>query len=161
VDVSETYTAVYQRDGDAWLAEIAEEPRVHSRGASVAEVRESIRRALAQWLKAAPEEFSIVDDFRLPAPIRSAQEEVKATRTPQERTQMMASMTESRSAMSWAEELGIAERDPATVQWLEEVLGDKEVSIDTFCHTITMVEEMTRLAATGERASPGGSRETE
>ena len=153
--MSETYTAVYERDGDAWVVEIAEEPRVHSRGATLAEARGSVRDALARCLKIASEELRIVDDFRLPAQIRTAQEAVKATRTENERAQMMASMTDSRSAMTWAKELGASMRDPMTVQFLES-LGDREVSIDTFCHTITMVEDMSRWSVTGDGVSPGG-----
>lgn len=148
-----TYTAVYERDGEAWLVEIAEEPRVHSRGGSLAEARGAIRDALARWLKTDPGELHILDNFRLPAQIRTAQEAVKATRTEDERNQMMASMTDSKSAKSWAKELGIAERDPVTVQWLEG-LGDREVSIDTFCHTITMMEELSRLSANETEISP-------
>jgi hypothetical protein len=64
----------------------------------------------------------------------------------------MASMTDPRSAMDWAEDLGIAMRDPVTVQALMD-LGDKEISIDTFCHTITMAEELSRLTATADRRS--------
>ncbi|MGH3881846.1 MAG: type II toxin-antitoxin system HicB family antitoxin [Pseudonocardiaceae bacterium] len=153
--MSETYTAVYERDGEAWVVEIAEEPRVHSQGTSLAEARGSIREALARWLKTDSEELRIVDDFRLPAQIRTAQAAVKATRTENERNQMMASMTDSKSALSWAEELGIAMRDPVTVQALMD-LGDREVSIDTFCHTITMAEELSRLTATADRVSPDG-----
>lgn len=120
-----------------------------------AEARCCIRDALARWLKTDLEGLRIVDDFRLPTQIRTAQEAVKATRTDNEPTQLMASMTDSRSAMSWAKELGIAMRAPVTVQALED-LGDREVSIDMFCHTITMVEELSRLSATGDRASPDG-----
>lgn len=153
--MSETYTAVYEQDGKAWVAKIAEEPRVHSRGPSLAEARGSIRDALARWLKTDSEELRIVDDFRLPAQIRTAQEAVKATRTENERNQMLTSMTDSKSARNWAQELGISMRDPVTVQALED-LGDREVSIDTFCHTITMVEELSRLTSTADRFSPDG-----
>jgi predicted RNase H-like HicB family nuclease len=151
--MSETYTAVYERDGEAWLVEIAEEPRVHSQGSSLAEARGGIRDALARWLNTDPGELAIVDNFRLPAQIRTAQETVKATRTEDERNQMMASMTDSKSAKSWAKELGIAQRDPVTVQWLEG-LGDREVSVDTFCHMITMMEELSRLSANEAEISP-------
>ncbi|MCA1673187.1 MAG: hypothetical protein LC799_13650 [Actinobacteria bacterium] len=150
--MGETYTAVYERDGEAWVAEIAEEPRVHSRGPSVAEVRERIRDALSRWLKTDAGELRIVDHFRMPAPIRTVRQEMKETRTEDQRKQMMASMTDSRTAKSWAEELGVSMRNPVTVQLLEG-LGDREVSIDTFCHTITMAEEMARLLATGDDGS--------
>lgn len=158
--MSETYTAVYEQvyeqDGQAWVAKIAEEPRVHSRGASLAEARMSIRDALAQWLKTDSEQLRVVDDFRFPTKVRTAQEAVRATRTESERNQMMASMTDSKSAKSWAEELGMSMRDPVTVQLLEG-LGDTEVSIDTFCHTITMVEETARWTATGDFVPPNGA----
>lgn len=144
--MSETYTAVYEQDGKAWVAKIAEEPRVHSRGASMAEARTSIRDALAQWLKTDSQELHVIDDFRFPAKFRSAQKTVRATRTESERSRMMASMTDSKSAMSWAEELGVSLRDPMTVQYLE-ALGEREISIDTFCHTITMAEDMSRWSA--------------
>lgn len=146
--MSETYTAVYERDGDSWLAEIAEEPRVQSRGASVAEVRESIRGALSEFLRTDSGQFSIVDHFRMPSPIRNVRQETKDSRTDDDRKKMMASMTDSKTAKEWAEELGASLRNPVTVQFLEE-LGDREISIDTFCHTITMAEEMARLTASG------------
>ncbi|MGQ0772973.1 MAG: type II toxin-antitoxin system HicB family antitoxin [Pseudonocardiales bacterium] len=154
--MSETYTAVYEQDGKAWVAKIAEEPRVHSRGASMVEARMSIRDALAQWLKIDSQELRVMDDFRLPAKVRTVQENVRATRTEHERSQMMASMTDAKSAKSWAEELGMSMRDPVTVQLLEG-LGDTEVSIDTFCHTITMVEETARWTATGDFLPPKSS----
>ncbi|MGH3785699.1 MAG: type II toxin-antitoxin system HicB family antitoxin [Pseudonocardiaceae bacterium] len=154
--MSETYTAVYEQDGPVWVAKIAEESGVHSRGASMAEARTNIRDALARWLKTDSQELHVIDDFRLPTKVRSAQEAVRATRTDSERGQMMASMTDPRSAKSWAEELGMSMRDPVTVQLLEG-LGDTEISIDTFCHTITMVEETTRWAATGDFLPPNGS----
>lgn len=152
VDVSESYTAVYERDGEAWVVEIAEEPGVRCLCPSVAEARESIRGALGRWLKTDPAELRVVDDFRLPAQIRTVQQSVKATRTDNDRDQMMASMTDSKSAISWAEDLGLSMRDPVTVEALKS-LGGREVSIDTFCHTITMAEELSRLTAASDRVS--------
>lgn len=151
--MSDTYTAVYERDGETWTAEITEEPGLHCRCSSVAEARRGIREALAQRLGVDASQLNVVDDFRLPAQIRTVRQDVRSTRTDDERAQLMTSMTDSKPAMSWAEELGISERDPVTVHWLKHLLGDKEVSIDTFCHTITMAEEMARLAATAKRAA--------
>jgi hypothetical protein len=150
--VSETYTAVYERDGDAWAVRIAEKPDVRILCPSVPEARNSIRDALARWLDTDAAQLRIVDNFPLPAQIRSAQQSVKATRTDDERTQMMAKMTDPRSAMDWAEDLGVAMRDPVTVQALMD-LGDKPISVDTFCHTITMAEELSRLTAATDRRS--------
>ncbi len=159
VAVSEPYTAVYERDGDAWIARIAEEPRVHRRGENPGHARESIREALAQWLGTDAGTLHIVDEFRLPTQVRAAQESVKATRTDDDRTQMMANMTDSKSAMGWAEDLGIAMRDPVTVQALMD-LGDREISIDTFCHTITMAEDLARFTRADHGPSdPGHERD--
>lgn len=152
--MGETYTAIYERDGETWTAEIAEEPRVVTRGASVADVRVSIRDALSQWLKTDSDELCIVDHFRMPSPVRAVRQETQASRTDDDRKKMMASMTDSRTAAEWAKELGVSTRDPVTVQFLEE-LGDREVSIDTFCHTVTMAEEMSRILASGDESSKG------
>ena len=146
--MSDTYTAVYERDGEGWIAKIAEEPHVYSQGVSAGEVRESIRNALANWMGIDCTELRIIDDFRLPTQVQAAQQSVKKTRTEDDRNQMMATMTDPRSAMSWAEDLGISMRDPLTVEALMN-LGDREISIDTFCHTITMVEELSRLTTNG------------
>lgn len=142
--MSEKYTAVYERDGDEWMVEIAEERRVHSRCRSVPEARESIREALSRWLETDLTELNVVDEFRLPAQVRTARESVKETRTEDDRIHMMASMTDSRSAEQWAEDLSVSMRDPVTVEALKN-LGDREVSIDTFCHTITMAEDLVRF----------------
>ena len=144
--MSDIYTALYERDGDAWVARIAEEPDVRILCPSVPEARDSIRNALARRLGTDSSQLHIVDNFPLPAPIRSAQQLVQETRTDEDRTKMMAKMTDPRSAMQWAEELGIAMRDPVTVQALMD-LGDRPISVDTFCHTITMAEELSRLTA--------------
>lgn len=155
--MSDIYTAVYERDGDAWVARIAEEPDVRILCPSVPEARDSIRRALARRLGTDPTQLHIVDNFPLPAPIRNVQQSVQETRTDEDRTKMMAKMTDPRSAMEWAEDLDIALRDPVTVQALMD-LGDKPISVDTFCHTITMAEELSRLTA-ADRHSEDGIRE--
>lgn len=48
-----TWTARIHRDaeGSAWLAEVAEEPRVHTYGRTLAAATENIREALALWLE--------------------------------------------------------------------------------------------------------------
>lgn len=153
--MNETYTAVYERDGEAWVVEIAEEPSVRCLCPTVGEARESIRGALGRWLNTDPAALHVVDNFRMPAQLRTVQQSVKATRTNDERDQMMASMTDSKSAMSWAEDMGLSMRDPVTVDALRS-LGNREVSIDTFCHTITMVEQLSRLTAASDRISADG-----
>jgi predicted RNase H-like HicB family nuclease len=141
--VSETYTAVYERDGEGWVATIAEEPRVNSRGATPGEARQQIREALAACLTTDPASLHIVDSFRMPTQIRATQEEVKASRTEADRARMLDSMTQPVSAAQWIKDLGIAERDPKTVEWLKSLEG-ATVDIDHLCSTITMAEDMSR-----------------
>ncbi len=150
--MSETYTAVYERDGEAWMAQIAQAPHVRCLCPSMAEARQSIRDALARSLGTDSAELRIIDDFRFPAQIRNAQQAVRETRTENERTKLMASMTDSRRAADWAEDLGVSMRDPVTVQALLD-LGDRPISIDTFCHTITMAEELSRLTVSNGDAA--------
>ena len=146
--MSETYTAVYERDGDGWAVTIAEDPRVTGRGGTPAEARQRIRDALAACLTADPESLRIVDSFRMPAQIRAEQEDVKASRTDADRHRMIGSMTEPRDAAEWAKELGIADRDPKTVEWLESLKG-QTIEIDHLCSTITMAEDMSRFRGGG------------
>ncbi len=152
--MSETYTAVYERDGESWVVKIAEEPRVSSRSPTLAKAREHIQTALALWLTTGPEKLHIVDDIRLPAKIRAVQESVKATRTDLERNEMVASMTGPRSALDWAKDLGLATRDEGAVEWLAGLEG-VEVEIDQLCYAISTAEEMARWGQTGGGAPSG------
>ena len=148
VDVGETYTAVYERDGEGWMVTIAEEPRVNGRGATPGEARAHIQDALAACLKSDPTQLRIVDSFSMPAIVRTTQEEVKATRTPEERRKMHETMTNGRTAEQWAEDLDLGERDPNTVEWLK-TLGSGVIEIDHLCSTITMAEDLSRWHGEG------------
>jgi predicted RNase H-like HicB family nuclease len=154
--VSETYTAVYERDGDGWAVTIAEDSRVNGRGGTPAEARQQVRDALAACLAADPGSLRIVDSFRMPAQIRAEQEDVKATRTETDRTRMIGSMTEPRDAAEWAKELRIADRDPKTVEWLESLQG-QTIDVDHLCSTITMAEDMSRFHGHGDAGSVGAA----
>jgi hypothetical protein len=138
-DVSETYTAVYARDGDEWVAEIAE-TGLTTRGSNVGEVRNQIRDALALQLTAAPEELKVVDQFALPKQIKAMQSEVQASRTPEERAKMAASMTASKTAKEWAADLDLSQRAPAAVEWLDNLEG--ELDVDQMCFAITIAEQV-------------------
>jgi hypothetical protein len=138
-DVSETYTAVYARDGDEWVAEIAG-TGLTTRGSNVGELRNQIRDALAQQLTTSPAELKVIDQFALPNQIKAIQSEVKASRTPEERAKMEASMTKSRTAKEWAADLDLSERAPAAVQWLDGLEG--ELDVDQMCFAITIAEQV-------------------
>jgi predicted RNase H-like HicB family nuclease len=148
LDVSETYTAVYERDGDGWLVTIAEEPRVNGRGATPGEARADIQEALGACLQADPTQLRIVDSFTMPSLVRATQDEVKATRTEEDRRKMHRSMTDGRTAEQWAEDLDLGERDPKTVEWLKS-LGSGVIEIDHLCSTITMAEDLSRWHGEG------------
>jgi hypothetical protein len=138
-DVSETYTAVYARDGDEWVAEIAG-TGLTTRGSNVGELRNQIRDALARQLTTSPAELNVIDQFALPNQIKAIQSEVKASRTPEERAKMEASMTKSRTAKEWAADLDLSERAPAAVQWLDGLEG--ELDVDQMCFAITIAEQV-------------------
>jgi hypothetical protein len=138
-DVSETYTAVYARDGNEWVAEIAE-TGLTTRGSNVGEVRNQIRDALAQHLTASPGELKVIDQFAMPKQIKAIQSEVKASRTPEERARMAASMTTSKTAKEWAADLDLSQRAPAAVQWLDNLEG--ELDVDQMCFAITIAEQV-------------------
>jgi len=144
VDVSETYTAVYERDGDGWTATVDGQPEVHGRGATPGEARQQIQVALGAILAADPATLRIVDRFRMPSEIRATQHDVKASRTEADRARMLDSMTSGRSAAEWAKELGLSTRDPKTVEWLKSLEG-QTIEIDHLCSTITMAEDMSRF----------------
>jgi len=149
VHVSETYTAVYAREGDEWVAEIAE-TGLSTRGANVAEVRNQIREALATHLATTPAAVAVVDQFALPRALRAVQSEVRATRTVEEKAKMAASMTESKTAKEWAAELELAQRAPAAVKWLSGLEG--ELDVDEMCFAISVAEQMGRQGFAEEDA---------
>lgn len=137
--MSETYTAVYARDGDQWVAEIAG-TGLTTRGNNVGEVRNQIRDALAQQLTTSPAELKVIDEFALPNQIKAIQSEVKASRTPEERAKMAASMTASKTAKEWGADLDLSQRAPAAVQWLDSLEG--ELDVDQMCFAITIAEQV-------------------
>lgn len=149
--MSETYTAAFERDGEGWMAEIAEEPRVRCSASSLGEARQQIREALGRWLKTDPAGLQIKDNVRFPAKFRATQESVRATRTENDKEEMMAKMTDPVSAKEWAEDMGIAERNPSAVEWLDKLEG-VTFGIDQLCHRITVAEEISRWGELGNLA---------
>ena len=74
-------TAVFERDDDGyWLVELEEEPRVHWYGRTLAKAREHILDASALWFEVAPEELNLVEDIRLPAPVKASLEAARQER---------------------------------------------------------------------------------
>lgn len=142
-DVSETYTAVYGRDGETWSAEITGRPGLHGQGGSLAEAREQIRQALATELSTTPEALHIIDTIKPPARYQADRKQVSETRTEAEKTRMLNNMTDHKTVDEWAEELDLASREPGALKWLKEYEG-VTLGIDQLCHTITLAEEIAR-----------------
>lgn len=141
--MSETYTAVYAREGDQWVAEITGQAGVSGRGASLGEAREQIRQALSTTLAAPADALHIVDTIKPPTQYQAMRTEVHATRTDADKAKMMGNMTDQKTAAEWAKELGTADREPGAIKWLAD-FGDVELGIDQLCHTITLAEEIAR-----------------
>lgn len=141
--MSETYTAVYAREGDQWVAEVTGQPGVSGRGASLGEAREQIRQALSTTLSTSADGLHIVDSIKPPTQFQAMQTEVHATRTDADKAKMMGNMTDQKTAEEWANELNLADREPGAVKWLKE-FGDVQLGIDQLCHTITLAEEIAR-----------------
>lgn len=157
--MSETYTAVYAREGDVWVAEIAGQPDLRGQGVSLGEAREQIRGALAGQLGAAASDLRIIDQIRPPAAFKASQAEVSG-RTVAEKVKMMSNMTDAKTTEEWADELESADREPGAVQWLREHPG-VTLGIDQLCHTVTLAEEIARwgevdMSQAGE--APNGER---
>ena len=76
----------------------------------------------------------------LPNRIKAIQSEVKATRTPEERARMEASMTASKTAKEWAADLDFSQRAPAAVRWLDSLEG--QLDVDQMCFAITIAEQV-------------------
>ncbi|MEA2505104.1 MAG: hypothetical protein QOG36_2147, partial [Actinomycetota bacterium] len=85
-------------------------------------------------------ELKVIDEFALPNQIKAIQSEVKASRTPEERAKMAASMTASKTAKEWADDLDLSQRAPAAVQWLDSLEG--ELDVDQMCFAITIAEQV-------------------
>lgn len=137
--MSETYTAVYGRQGDVWVAEISGVPGLERSGTTLGEAREQIRDALAARLTVSLSDLHIIDQIVPPAQIRAARVE----RTDSDKAKMMSAMTDQKKASEWADELALADREPGAVKWLREN-PDVELGIDQLCHTVTLAEEIAR-----------------
>jgi len=139
--LSETYTAHYVRDGQTWVAEVADHPGIRTESPSIPEARQAIREALAEHLGADASALSIVDRVGLPASFKKVQAEVRASRTKQELTEMALSMTEPRTAEEWAEDMDLAYRAPAAVDYLKS-FGNRPINIDEMCYAISICEQV-------------------
>lgn len=104
-----TYTARYERDADGnWLAELAEEPRIHTWGRSLATTRTNIREAAELWFDI--EELAVVDEF--PTWLRSPLDRALPAREEAERV-LEAAAAATLDAVRELTDNGLSRRDVA------------------------------------------------
>lgn len=112
------YTAVYERDGDGWLVEIAEVPSCHTSGDSLSRARSKIREALSLWVDDAAT-AEIVDDVRLPAGTRRSIAKALRARALAE-AKALEAQESTRAMVSSLRDLGLSTRDAAELTSLSQ-----------------------------------------
>jgi predicted RNase H-like HicB family nuclease len=111
-----TLTAAFQRDDEGyWLVELLEEPRVHTYGRTLAKAREHIVDATALWYEVAPEELDIVEDIRLPEPVKASLELARREREHAQSAQEVAAGATRDAARALVKEGRLSVRDAADV----------------------------------------------
>jgi predicted RNase H-like HicB family nuclease len=109
-----SYTVVYERDEDGWwVASMPALPGCHTQGRTIAQARRRIREAMAALLDdaRAAKQAKLVDDVRLPAPVRKALAEVHAERRRAEAEAARAQSTTAAVVRLLTKKLGFSMRD--------------------------------------------------
>ena len=114
--VTSNYTAVFERDGEGfWLVELTEEPRVHTYGRTLAKARDRIRDATALWFEVAPDAFTLIEDIRLPKPVKATVDRARKERAKAQAVQEAAAGATRNAARALVEEGRLSVRDAADV----------------------------------------------
>ena len=142
--MSDSYTAVFEREGRVWTAEISEVPEVRTTADSLPQARNQIRQALGAQLEADPATLRIADKIGLPKRYTATREKVRAERTDRDVARMLDKMTGPISAREWAEDLRLAGRPVNAVEFLANVDDDVTFTMDQLCHRISVAEEIGR-----------------
>jgi len=109
-------TAVFQRDDEGyWLVELVEEPRVHTYGRTLAKAREHILDATVLWFEVAAEEVRIVEDIRLPGPVKASLELARKEREKAQAAQDAAAGATREAARALVKDGHLSVRDAAEV----------------------------------------------
>jgi len=114
--VTDSYTAVFERDDEGyWLVELAEEPRVHTYGRTLAKARVHIRDATALWFEVDPAAVVLVEDVRLPHPVRASVDRARGERARAQELQQAAAGATREAARALVGEGHLSVRDAADV----------------------------------------------
>ncbi len=109
------YVVTYERDEDGWwIAHVQGVAGVNSDGRTVADARRRVRGALSLAIgdrEAARAE--LVDDVKLPAPLRKAVERATAARSKLDAVQAEAQETTAEAVRELRKRLGLSMRDVA------------------------------------------------
>ncbi len=108
-----TYTVKYERDEAGWwIAEILEVQGCHTQGRTVSQARERIREALALFVEDKEAAAAkLVDDVRLPTPVRRVLSRAKAARERAERAQAESSSAAAAAVKALTKDAGLSMRD--------------------------------------------------
>ncbi|MEX0790461.1 MAG: hypothetical protein WD178_06755 [Actinomycetota bacterium] len=142
--MSDSYTAVFEREGQVWTAEIAEQPEVNATADSLPKARDLVRQALGVWLNTDPSTLKIGDKVGMPKRYTATREAVRASRTEQDLANLVDKMTGPISAKDWAEDLRLAGRPSSAIEFLDNMDDDVTFTMDQLCHRISVAEEVGR-----------------
>ena len=114
--MTSSYTAAFERDEEGfWLVELIEEPRVHTYGRTLAKARDHIRDATALWFEVAPDAFTIIEDIRLPKPVKTTVDRAREERARAQAVQEAAAIATREAARALVEEGRLSVRDAADI----------------------------------------------
>lgn len=111
--MSKTYHATYERDHDAWVVELAEEPRCHTWGRTLSQARQYIEEAARLWFP--NEDFELVDDVRLSPRAQEQLAQLRSLYDMLKHTTGMLREAQHRAARALTEEAGLSMRDAGHV----------------------------------------------
>ncbi len=132
VEAMKQYTVKYERDEESgwWVAQIKEEPAAITQGRTIAEARRRVREALALAIdddKMAAK-AQLIDEVKLPPPVRKTLDKARAARQRLEEEANNAQTLTSIAAHKLIEELGLSVRD------VGELLGISHQRVQQLMH---------------------------
>jgi predicted RNase H-like HicB family nuclease len=98
----------------AWIVELAEEPRCRTLGRTLRAARRNLREAAAAWYEVEPSQVEVHDDVRLPAPASRALGRSRTLRD-REREAHEQARAATAAAVAALRDAGLSERDTGTL----------------------------------------------
>jgi predicted RNase H-like HicB family nuclease len=105
------YRVIFDRDeSGSWLARVPSVPGCHTHGRTLEQARRRVREALGAWVDDA-ETAELVEDIRLPRPVREAVRRSRVARRRAERERATAHEETAEAALALVEHFGVGLRD--------------------------------------------------